>query len=201
MNAGIYWRMFWLLPLPMIAGLAILAPLSAKFSRFPLKWRYTGYGLLLLLVLWPISEQNIFAPDNRVTLKFPGLKVPPEYQVAQIISDLFGDRPNVLVPAESVGAWLPTFAQHPYPLVSRLIHTTSLGDERRERVLLTIYIMGLKRFDDSPELLRNGLQKYQIRAVCFQQPHPWQTELVAILSNAGFIRQVEMLSYEIWLKR
>lgn len=203
---SIYWRVFWILPLPTMAGLTLLAPFTChKFPSNP-TIRYGLYGGLLVLMFGVFSEQHILAPKNHLRIGMPGLKVPPEYEIAKAINTLVEGRPNVLVP-ETVSTWLPTMSQHPYPLVSRLIHTASFTkQERRERVGLKLYIMGdarlqrYQRFIDIPQLFSEGIQKYQIAAVCVLPSNLWIEDIHQVLQKSGFTLHQTLLSHEIWLK-
>jgi hypothetical protein len=218
---AVYWRVFWLLPLPTMAGLTLLAPLTFKLLIPPLRsykgvtaahestpdssqegnnsfLRYGLYFLLLVLLLGVVSERNIFSKANRVRLGVPGLKVTPEYQIAKAINDAIADRPNVLAP-EPVSLWLPTMHHHPYPLVSRFRYANWLRNQRQERVTLTRYMMGIERPDNAPSFLQEGIQRYQIAAVCIPLSNPWVEEIRSILRTSGFEKRQELLSHEIWI--
>ncbi|MDJ0819859.1 MAG: DUF6077 domain-containing protein, partial [Desulfobacterales bacterium] len=195
----VYWRVFWLLPLPVIAGIALLAPLtSPKLRLRSMRWRYGIFFLLLVLLLGVVSERSLFSKENYVRIGVPGLKVTAEYQIAQAINNAVVDRPNVLVP-ESVSVWLPTMHHHPYPLVSRFIYQYKLSNQRQERVMLTRYIMGLERPDKAPQVLHNGIQRYRISAVCVPVFNRWADEIRQVLGEEGFEKRQLLLSHEIWL--
>ena len=210
--SGIYWRVFWLLPLPMMAGLTLIGSLVAKWPlalpgteggpslRF-LVWgnrlRYGLYALVLLLVVG-LSEQTIFSPANRVRLGLPGLKVTPEYQIAHFINDALDTRPNVLAPY-TVSVWLPTFHGHPYPLIARELGYWRLGRQAEGRMAMQRYIIGRKRPANAPAAFRTAIQDYGIAGVCLLQTNPWITEIRQVLTATGFEKQREMLGYEIWI--
>ena len=197
----LYWRVFWMLPLPVMAGIVLLAPLS-RFPSWIKRLRYGGYALLLLLLLTTamISDDYIFSESNGVTVGVPGLKVPPEYQVAGLFNNFFDDRPNILAP-EEVALWLPTMPAHPYPLVARLIYANSLylPGEANERTVLVGYLMGAERPENAPQFLSEGLQRYQIAGVCVPLSNPWIDEIRTVLHRAEMTRYQVMLSYEIWV--
>lgn len=195
----VYWRVFWILPLPAIAGTALLAPLSSrKLSiRFP-RLRYGFYGLILLLLVGVASERTVFSKENGVTIGIPHLKVPPEYRIARYLNDAFDDRPNVLAPV-AISAWLPTMHHHPYPLVSRFNYVEGLLWEAPERVALTYYIMGSKRPNNGPRFLSEALQRYQVAAVCLPRTNAWSVEIRGVLRASNFEQREVLLSYEIWI--
>ena len=195
---NVYWRVFWILPLPAMAGLTLLAPLSSQKFHLNSWMRYALYILLLVLLLGVFSELHIFSRENQVSMMIPGLKVPPEYQIAQAINDAFEDRPNVLVP-ESVSVWLPTMHYHPYPVLSRLMHAYQFGYQGHERMALKSYIMGLERPDQAPDFLREGLQRYQIQGVSIPLSNPWAEEIRKVLEESGFKKYQTLLSNEIWI--
>jgi hypothetical protein len=109
-----YWRFFWILPLPTIAGLTLTVPLSSTKLRLNASARHIIYFLGLLgMMLLP--KQYIFSQSNHVDMNVPHLKVDPEYQIAVRIRNVLPNRPYILAP-RSVTAWLTTLHQHPYPL-------------------------------------------------------------------------------------
>lgn len=223
---GFYWRVFWILPLPVMAGLTLLAPLSmrlpkrGKYSPGPPqggqggvlslkeeKFSFIRYGLyvfLLVLMITVISERSIFSKANRTSIEFPGLKVTPEYQIARAIDDLFDDRPNILAP-ESVSLWLPTLHQHPYPLLARFIYAYHLDYQVQEHMALMKYIMGEQRRlccgleGEVANFLSESLQHYQIAGVCIPQSNPWLEEIRDVLRESSYEKRQELLSHEIWV--
>ena len=196
----VYWRVFWLLPLPAMAGIARCLRHSlhgnsvCALGRCDMACFSCCSGSC-----WGVaSEQSIFSKQNYVRIGIPGLKVTPEYQIARAINDSVDDRPNVLVP-EAVSIWLTTIHSHPYPLVSRFRYKSKLGRQRQERVMLTNYIMGRKRPDNAPQALHKGIENYRIGAVCFAQSNRWADEIRQVLGEAGFEKRRLLLSHEIWL--
>jgi hypothetical protein len=188
----------WVLPLPTMAGLTLLAPLSFQKFRLSSSTRYALYVLLLVLLLTVLSEQHILAKANNVSIRLPGLKVTPDYQLAEEIDNTLEERPNVLVPIP-VSVWLTTMPHHPYPLITRPLYVGELGDQGHERAALTEYIMGHERPDQAPRFLHEGLQRYQIEAVCFPLSNPWAEEIRNILKESGFEKRQTLLSHEIWI--
>ncbi len=155
-------------------------------------------GLLLGLFVAAASQQSIFSKGNKVKMGLPGLKVPPPYQVAKAIDSAVTDRPNVLVP-EEVSTWLPTMHWHPYPLVSRFQYRYKLGPQRRERIRLKQYIDGQARPENAPAVLRKGIERHRLGAVCFAVSNPWAEEIRQVLREAGFEKLKLLLSHEIWM--
>ncbi len=193
----IYWRVFWLLPLPTMAGLVLLTPLASEKLRLSVWKRYVLY-FLFLFVLWVVlPERHIFAKTNRTRIGVPGLKVTDEYQIAKVIHDSLASRPNVIVP-NSVSIWLTTMHKYPYPLLARVIAAPTYADEGQRRLVLKLYIMGRKRSDNAPRFFHDGLQQYQIASVCFPLSNPWAEEIRRVLRVAGFAKFQTLLNHEIW---
>jgi hypothetical protein len=197
-GSSTYWRVFWLLPLPTIAALFFLVPLITAKFRWRQSTRYCIFYIGLAIFWIFLPQKSIFSENNYTQLTFPGLKVPSTYKVAKTLNDHFdGCRPNVLVP-ESVGAWLPTFQNHPYPLLSRQIFSKLYGTEGIRRLNLERYIAGVRRPEEVQELLKDALKSYQIHAVCYPIDNPWIIEILKVLNDETFIYQTESgFGYEI----
>jgi hypothetical protein len=195
-----YWRFFWILPLPTMIGIAFLAPLS-KLRLSTLK-RYSIYFLLLLMVFGFLPDTYIFSEANHTRIDFPGLKVPDQYWIAKILNDVLKDRGNVLVP-QTISVWLTTFHHHPFPLLSRTVYCNFLYPEKSGHVILSLklYIMGSKRPDNATIFLRDGLQRYQVKGVCFALSNPWAAEIRNVLNDLNFekFKNFSPLPYEIWI--
>lgn len=198
-NYNFYWRIYWMLPLPVMAGLTLSAPLYNQWllKRRPFM-RYSVFILLLSITFFGISENNILAGSNHVHIGFPGLKVAKEYDIARYINDLLDNRPNVLVPSK-VAVWIPSFHHHPYPLVSRYASAKVLGDEAPDRIALTRYIDGGRKPDNPEQFLGDQLERFQIPLVCFATQNRWREPIVKTLKNLGYEKQATISGYEIWL--
>ncbi len=193
-----YWRVFWLLPLPTMVGLILLFPLSTQKFHLSVSKRYVIYCLLLFTLWIVFPERHIFSNANYTRIDVPGLKVPPEYQIARLINEVIVHRPNVLAP-ESVTAWLTTMHKHPYPLLSRQKNAHPYADEGQRRLALKLYITGSKRPTNTRQFFQKGLQHYQVAGVCFPLSNPWAEEIRSVLRESGFRELQDLLSYEIWI--
>ena len=198
---AVYWRVVWLLPLPAMAALTVVAPLTLR--RFRDKPRI-GYGLffLLLAILPTLSQRSIFSRENGVEMRRPGLKAPAELEVSRRVADLVTGRPTVLAP-EAVSAWLPTLHHHPYPLVSRFfyVNRSRFGDELEGRLALKRYISGRSAKPLTSRRLHEGLERYRVACVVLERSHRWREEIVEALAAADFERIDILLDHEIWLLR
>jgi len=209
MDEDIYQRVFWLVPLPAMAGLTLLAPLSWKRTSPSAgaqgwvrgeSWVRVGLFLLLLILLPTVfSTRHIFTPANGVSLRWPGLKVTGQYAVAKTIQAAVPDRSQVLAP-EAVSLWLPTMHHHPYPLVSRFRYARRLLEQAPERIALTLYVMGKRKPDGGGAALRTGIAKYHLAAVCIRQDNPWIAKIHHVLRAAQFQLHQTLSGYEIWVR-
>lgn len=198
----VYWRFFWILPLPTIIGIAFLTLLSSTKLRLSSLERYAVYLLLLVIFFGFLPDRYIFSETNRTRIGFPGLKVPDQYRIARTLNDVLRDRVNVLVP-QTVSVWLTTFHNHPFPLLSRTQYYSFLyPEESREAILaLKLYIMGSKKPENASIFFRDGLQRYQVKGVCFALSNPWAAEIRNILNDLKFekFKNFPPLPYEIWI--
>lgn len=201
---GIYWRVLWILPIPAMVGIVLLAPLSTPWGLWRGWQRHLAFVSLLAAVFFVLHQQHIFSKENRaVRLSMPSLKVTPTYHVAKSIVSLTKgprqSRPVVLGPNE-VTLWLPTFRRHPYPLCARLNYGYTLGADSAQRRRLKYYVAGLKRPENAPTELRNGLQHYLVQCVCLPESNPWIEEFRVVLSTEGFTLNDVQQGYGLWIR-
>jgi hypothetical protein len=64
-----YWRMAYLFPVPLCAGLLVCAWPLLRPRRPALR---LGVGLLVLLAAWSAHRRSVLSPENRTTFKAPG---------------------------------------------------------------------------------------------------------------------------------
>ena len=197
-----YWRFFWIFPLPTIIGIAFLTLLSStKLPLSSLK-RYGVYSFLLVIFFGFLPDKYIFSETNWTRIGFPGLKITDEYWIARALNDLLEDRVNVLVP-QTISVWLTTFHKHPFPLLSRTLYCSVLYPEESGQAILALklYIMGSKKLDNAAFFFRDGLQRYQVKGVCFALSNPWAVEIRKVLNNLKFdkFQDLPPLPYEIWI--
>ncbi len=199
----IYWRILWILPFPALIATVLLAPLSWSKVRWPAWLRYGTFGVLLVLVIL-IPRQNIFAKGNRsVHIGWPGLKVTAAREVAAAIADLpplpSGERRIVVGPSR-ITEWLPTFPDHPFPLIARKTYFYTLGPGLERRIRVKQYVTG-KYLADGPNILRQAIRDERLSCVCLPGTNKWAPRIREVLVDQGFEIHDEVQGYEIWAQK
>ena len=90
----------------------------------------------------------------------PRLKVTAAREVAAAIADLpplpSGERRIVVGPSR-ITQWLPTFPDHPFPLIARKTYFYTLGPGLERRIRVKQYVTG-KYLADGPDILRQAIR-------------------------------------------
>jgi len=195
-SVELFWRIFWVLPMAVLAGTAIAGPLrwwQGRRGRVAL----LGYAVILGLVLFWLPQRTAVSAAATTSIGAPGLKVPKEYAVAVAIRDHCPADRNVLAPF-SVSPWITTLSHHPYPLVSRQLYAYSLEDERDMRVSLTRLVSGAPETKDMFYSVGRLLRRFDVQCVCFAESEERLDELPGFLSRARFLPLMSIEGYEIW---
>ncbi len=203
----LYWRAFWVLPIPLFLALCLTAPMArgAGGAR-----RHVVVALLLGAFVVLVPERQLLTRANRVSLRPFQLKVPVQYPVAEALARAVPPGAPVLAP-RSVSPWVVTMHHHPSPLVVRLGYLPTLhrhlgalevGERRRLASVVTgkraagaaIARAGAGQISH----LVAGIARFDLRAVCWRtwsgrRPAPGEE-----LSSRGFERVYRDPDYEIW---
>ncbi len=200
-SAFTYWRVFWVLPLPLLLALCLTAPLGWWGEGWPARRRWQtslwiGAAFLLLVPRWTWQQQR-----TRFTL--PGLRVPPVYALAKEMAAVSPPGSHVLAPFE-ISAWLPTFLDHPYPLVTRPSYLSAVfaAKERRQRNWLTALVTrppGDNRL--RLRLFEEAIEHYDLQAIAVRTNLPHLKSLEAIMRQRGFVIFSRWESTDLWLPR
>ncbi len=190
-----YFRVFWVLPVPMFAGLLVAETATG------IGWRRGAAALLTLGVLLP--SRFALSQENGVELKAPGLKVPAEYPLVSVVNA--EARGGLVIAPKEVSQWLVTQNRHAFPLlakpapydaVSRRLGTEEVA--KRERV--QSYLGGARPVPLGPGEFAAALKEYMPAEVCFLSALPWAEEVRGGLRGAGFERHGGLYGYEVWSK-
>jgi hypothetical protein len=199
-----FFRVLWILPLPMFIAIALAAPMTGGRGRRLGLLRPIGYVTGILLLLMVVAPCMTFSRQNVAEVRWPGKKVPAEYAVAARIVQIAPPRSYVLAP-EEVALWVPTFHRHPYPLVTRtlyafLLDSTRPGESGR-RLALEAYVSGKTRTDLEAKLFVEALRGGELELVCLRRSTAWRAEMVAALEAAGFVRADGDSQYDLWVRK
>jgi hypothetical protein len=196
-SSALYWRVLWILPIAILAGVAAVGPLRWGRSRFWRSLNQTAYGAALALVLLVVPQTTTLSRANMTRMGAPGLKVTPEFEVALAIREHCPERSNVLAP-ENVSPWITTLSQHPYPLLSRRQYGFSLGEEYPIRAAATALVSAQEMPDRAWDVLAEELRRLDVRCVAFAETEDRLVALPDLLDRAGYQRQTSVKGYAIW---
>ncbi len=195
-----YWRVFWVLPLPTLVGMALSAPL--RLPSRPLG-AAVAVSLAAVALVWAPSRSTL-SPANRVQLGAPGLKVPPAaFAAARALARHAGSGARVLAPYP-VATWLSTLHHHPLPLAVRRDYLLSLRQRLGEaevlrRRRLVALVSGGAADPDQASLLAVAAASGELAAVCVAAGVP--ATVRRALEQADFARVEVVGEFEVWAPR
>jgi hypothetical protein len=198
-----YWRIFWLLPLPALFGLALAAPRTLPIPGAASAGTLASLALAAGALGWA-PERYTLSSGNRVRLEWPGPKVPTDaYAVARALTARVEPGAAVLAPAQ-VSTWLPTLHHHPHPRMVRpdyLLHLRDLVSpaETGRRQALTNLVGGVARDARATSLLRHDLARKRLAAICLSETAARWSEVRSLLEDANWILVERVVGHEIWM--
>jgi hypothetical protein len=198
----VYWRVFWLVPLPLLLALMLTAPLDFFASR----WIRGSASLIpaAVVLLWAPAIAT-WAPENDVHFGWPNWKLPPvEGEAARTLVRLTEEDDFVLAPDE-IELWIPTFHHHPKPLVVRYSFLYQLRgilpeEEVTRRVVLVGLVSGVQRQLGAETLLMQAITDYPLAAVCLSGHALDWPELQRALQRSPLVLVVRKPDYEVWAR-
>jgi len=198
----LYWRAMWALPVPILIALVLVAPLQWNRREWRCRAGRAACALLTLGFALFVPSYSGFGTENQVRIGLPALKVESvPYRWAAILNEV-APRKRVVAPT-SIGAWVPVFHDHAYPLTVRGYlqpNREAVGRiAYRDRLVMTHLMDGEIRHLDADAIFKRGLELYDVAAVCLKNTSHAET-LRRILRNAGYHRRVQSLDYEIWVR-
>ena len=203
-----YFRVFWVLPMPLIIASVLSAPLVLGSSLGPMRKRSlqgcTVVGALALL-LW-LPGMYTLSSENQVRLDWPGPKIPPHaFAAARRMAEVSGEGDFVLAPPP-VARWIPLMQDYPAPLSVRAMHLDRLhdrlgADELRKRQLLTQMVGGLEVGAGGPALLEDAVTRYPLSAVLLSGPALGSSELRRVLLTSELEVDFRDANYELWARK
>ena len=193
-----FWRVFWILPLPLLAGMAAMLAADSASGRGV---RILA-GLVLASSLW--TGRPVLAASNGVTLKAPGLKVPAEYPLVLTLNAAVPPGGLVLAPDE-VSLWMVTQNRHPHPLLVKFTYYDSINqrlsrEELETRKNLMAHVGGYRPRRMTPDEFERALKSLPLAGACIDLRVPWNDETRAVLRREGFRPGPLVPDYEIWLR-
>jgi hypothetical protein len=202
LTGAAYWRALWALPLPLLLGLALTAPLRAAW--LPRRLRALALAAACALFALGVPATSGLGAANGVELGWPRLKVPPEaWRWAELLTERAGPGAVALAPAE-VSPWLATFRGRVHPLVVRALYlpryARRLGaDSLEQRVRMVAFAGGELADAESARAFAAGLERFAVRAVLLRRSAA-ASQARASLRAAGFTLDLQAAGHEIWLR-
>jgi len=198
-----YWRVMWLLPLPLWVGIVLSAPL--RWRQGP---RAAGVATCLLATTVALGlgpTYQALSVDNGVSLRAPGWKVPvPAFEAARTLRDRLAPGVRVLAPG-AVATWVPTLSDHPYPLLVRPLYTPILehalsAEALEERRALTAWVEGRVRPPHAERRLADAIRRIPIAGVALTREAAGDAALLATLREGGLAPALRNDEFEVWIR-
>lgn len=203
-GAPTYWRVLWLLPIPTLIAVVLTAPIET--GRSPKSAAVVASGAAILLFGTSVAlNPKALAPSaaNQVRIAAPGWKVPvSEFDAARAIVAASTTSTRVLAP-KRVAPWLPTFHDHPTPLVVRseylpVLHAALGLDELSRRMQLLRLVSGTRRAPHAVAILRATILEDGLSIVCLARAAMRWADLRGVLIETGFQKIYSNADYEVW---
>jgi len=201
-----YWRVFWVLPLPVLMTLMLSAPLALR-GRSQQRWVAPCLSLAVAAValVWlPVTPA--LSRANRVHLDWPGWKVPPEaFAAARAAAQHAAPGAAVLAPRD-VAPWIPTLHGYPHPLVVRMAYLPILDGhledrELKRRVDLFRLVSGDLRPPHADALLAEAARDYPLEAVVLTRDAALRwPDLPRNLERTGLQLVQQNDAFEVWAR-
>ncbi|MFI5308207.1 MAG: DUF6077 domain-containing protein [Polyangiales bacterium] len=194
---NIYWRVLWLLPIPLLFGLAATALLRPE-SRGRQLVRLPLLALLLALFFDHVSPGPIFADGS--------LRWPPQpkvdmdaYHVARALIASMPPHRQVLAPLP-ISRVLPMLHGYGHPLFVKASYLQTEPADRvwREQLTQAVSRRHLRGVD--PAWMLRGLAHYEVEGVVVPKDRDDPQAIGNALASAQFKLAREDLGYEIWTR-
>ena len=222
-TGNLNWRLVWALPCILLFS-TVLHVLAGAACRSAL----CAWVPSLLLIAWLVISPSKALVQLWTNLGQVSIKVPePEYQIASMLQGRLSPVNHVLAP-ENIAAYIPTFQNHPYPLVPRplylfhfrniipptellrrtslyvLVSPTELEDNGAVSKLIS-FLVETGLILDKHELIPLGasffaeaVKNHELAAVALKSASANSEYVTKLLSSAGFQRK-QQGGYDFWL--
>lgn len=202
---GTYWRVFWLLPLPVFVGATLTAPFLSSGVR-DTRFANAALGAVLALALlawapsWPVVSRA-----NGVSWARPGWRLPPDARpMLDAVRERTAPGTAVLLPLD-VAPWIVVFEEAPSPLVVRpdylgVLRARYDTTELDRRMRLAAIVSGQARSLRADDVLRKAIADYELVAVGLAGSARSGTPIDDALVGAGLERVFDDAHYTLWTR-
>jgi hypothetical protein len=204
-SAATYWRVFWLLPMPALVAVVLSYPIEHAVAERRVS--RLAVAVLSALVFGGLvaSTPRAFAISaaNHVRLGKPSWKVPEnDFDAARAIVEV-SDRDDRVLAPRLVAPWIPTFHQHPVPLVVRaeylpVLHERLGPEELQRRMILLRLVSGQRRAPQAVAILRSAIASDKLSVIALANSTGRWPDVEALLRETGFQKIYGNADYEVW---
>jgi len=200
-----YWRVFWLLPVPLLAVAFVSAPLSWDALRAPTWLAYGAATLCGALLLGFGPSAYSFSASNGAWIGRGNWKVPPALLPAALATQEHAGPGDLVLASKEVAPWIPVFHRHPTPLVVRINYLPLLAGrlddaELERRISLVRLVTGIRRPPHAEQLLADAVRGYPLQVVVLSRSALHWSGLTAVLSGEGMTRVHADERFEVWAR-
>ncbi|MEM7587155.1 MAG: DUF6077 domain-containing protein [Acidobacteriota bacterium] len=136
-HTSIFWRLLWLIPLPVFLALMLTAPYAWPDRPDSRRTRLLATAGLLVAFLGFGPEHWLISEANRTQVRPWQLKAPTqELEAARLLADHVAPDEWIVAP-EEITAWLATLHHPPRPLVVRSAYLIAEPEERQLLIWLS----------------------------------------------------------------
>ena len=192
MSREVWFRLFWILPLPAMIAIGLSAP-AAILSRWKQLGVAASLGLTALLILM-VHAASPFSSSNGTTWHWPPtVKAPPlDYEAARCLVDKVNEDARVVAP-EDVATWVPTFKKRVYPIFTRFhderfLQLNLTADEVHKRRTLTGFVSEPGSHLEYPDVICFNSKTLELSGWCMRDFGPETDTAVSKAKTCGFQR-------------
>jgi hypothetical protein len=195
-----FWRVCWVVPVPLLAGLFLTSPVARFEDR---KGKLLAVALSIA-VLGLVPSRPVFCVPLAAELGPPGLKVPPAYEVARALVELVPPDTPVVTPM-TVSPWVVTFHHGPHPVVVRphyfQVVSAVLGEkEARRRFSAFRAVSWPRTYEPRNRGLYEVLDSMPVTGVVVTIGAGNPEAVENALQDRGFVNRWEDDSYRVWVR-
>lgn len=206
-TASVYWRLLWIIPIPMMMGLLLISP--AQWGRRGV----AAAAALLVLYAVAIPNRTAFSPPTGVSIHAPTSKHGPIVtEAARALNEHVPTGSYVIAPAP-VSKVVPQFRESAFPLVPwahylqyTFAYRGLMPDPERHRRLRIDTLVSIQPDDEiDPRIeplvqaeFSDALSDYAITGVCISKYSPLYEPLTNALNSKGFKLVWENRVFQVW---
>jgi hypothetical protein len=196
-TSTIHWRVLWLLPIPILAGLIASSVLQPN-RRWQQWFRVPLFVALLLFYRAEVAPRSTLARAWLAWPPHPKVDL-TSYLVAQALTRAVPPHQDVLatVPVSRV---LPMLNGYSYPLFIKPSYLPAEVDDRKWRQRLTRAVTNPRAHGPPVRFLLDGFERYHLRGVAMQKERDPKGPATEALTLAKFHKLAELRGHEIWVR-